>query len=358
MDNTEEFTAIELCAGYGGIHLGLKRVVPNLRTVAYSEIEAFACANLVAKMEAGLLDAAPIWTDIKTFPTDGFFEKVHLIAGGYPCQPFSTAGQRKGADDSRHLWPHIRRIVNAIRPLYVFWENVEGHVSLGLSSVISDMEEDGYATTWGIFSAAECRAPHQRKRVFIIGKLANAESRCPGRKSGHICEAYGRQGGALPRLPEQSSKGELAHSGGARLEGREFSGALGEGAWGSRPISQCGCIDRWPARPGEPQYEWEPPRVVDDSSRRGFINDGKNDREDTGNGHKVGGASETSNDGGGQTESPLGGNIDGSANRLVRSASRTDELRLLGNGVVPATAALAWKILLEKLETRKVKTGR
>ena len=64
MDSTKTVTHVSLCAGYGGIDLGLKRAVPDLRTVAFSEIEAFACANLVAKMEAGWLDAAPIWTEI------------------------------------------------------------------------------------------------------------------------------------------------------------------------------------------------------------------------------------------------------------------------------------------------------
>ena len=68
MDTSEDVTHVSLCAGYGGIDLGLRRAIPNLRTVAFSEIEGFACANLVAKIEAGLLDSAPIWTDLKTFP--------------------------------------------------------------------------------------------------------------------------------------------------------------------------------------------------------------------------------------------------------------------------------------------------
>ena len=103
MDNSEEFRCISLCSGYGGIELGLKRVIPNLRTIAYVEVGAFACTNLVAKIEEDKLDAAPIWTDIKTFNGRPFRNRVHIITGGYPCQPFSVAGQRKGADDPRHL---------------------------------------------------------------------------------------------------------------------------------------------------------------------------------------------------------------------------------------------------------------
>lgn len=70
MDSPETITAVSFCTGYAGLDLGIRRVVPGLRVIAYSEIEAYACANLVAKMEAGLLDAAPIWTNLKTFPSD------------------------------------------------------------------------------------------------------------------------------------------------------------------------------------------------------------------------------------------------------------------------------------------------
>ena len=169
MGTTKELpTVISFCSGYGGIETGIELAGAEHRVIAYVEIEAFAIANLVAKMEAGKLDPAPIWTDLKTFPAHLFRGAVDIITGGYPCQPFSAAGQRKGEDDPRHLWPTIREHVKTIRPDRCFFENVEGHISLGLSSVISDLEEDGYAATWGIFSAREVGAPHQRKRVYIL----------------------------------------------------------------------------------------------------------------------------------------------------------------------------------------------
>ena len=168
MDNTKQFTAIEWCAGYGGIHLGLKRAIPNLRVIAYGEIEAFAVANLVAKMEAGLMDCAPVWSDLKTFPCEAFRDRVDLLVAGYPCQPFSAAGKRLGTEDPRHLWPHIARSIRIIRPRMCFFENVEGHISLGLREVIGELESMGYKVSWGIFSAREVGAPHQRKRVFIL----------------------------------------------------------------------------------------------------------------------------------------------------------------------------------------------
>lgn len=168
MDSAKTVTHVSLCAGYGGIDLGLKRAIRGLRTIAFSEIEAFACANLVSKMEAGLLDPAPIWTNVKTFPWASFHGRVGILSGGYPCQPFSAAGKRLGKDDPRHLWPWIADGIRAMRPELCFFENVEGHISLGLRDVIQELGEIGYRTTWGVFSAGEIGADHRRKRVFIL----------------------------------------------------------------------------------------------------------------------------------------------------------------------------------------------
>ena len=101
-------THVSLCAGYGGIDLGLKRAVPNLRTIAFSEIEAFACANLVSKMEQGALDPAPIWTNLKTLPWEEFRGCVDILSGGFPCQPFSQAGKRAGDDVEITLQGRVR----------------------------------------------------------------------------------------------------------------------------------------------------------------------------------------------------------------------------------------------------------
>jgi DNA (cytosine-5)-methyltransferase 1 len=114
------------------------------------------------------LDAAPIWTNLKTFPWAEFRGKVDILSGGYPCQPFSAAGKRLGTEDPRHLWPFIADGIRAMQPRLCFFENVEGHITLGLKEVISELESIGYRTTWGIFSAREVGAPHRRKRIFIL----------------------------------------------------------------------------------------------------------------------------------------------------------------------------------------------
>ena len=169
VDNTEEFRCISLCTGYAGIELGLRRVIPALRTVCYVEVEAFACANLVEKIEKGLLDAAPIWTDIKTFDGRPFYKRVHIITAGYPCQPFSVAARRyRKEQDDRNIWLFIKNIIREIRPLLFFGENVAGHLSKGFDRVVSDLDEIGYGIEAGLFSAAEIGAPHIRQRLFIL----------------------------------------------------------------------------------------------------------------------------------------------------------------------------------------------
>jgi site-specific DNA-cytosine methylase len=171
VDTAKELpTVISFCSGYGGIERGLDLAGVKHRVLAYVEIEAFAIANLVAKMESGQLVPAPIFTDLKTFPAHLFRGCVDIITGGYPCQPFSAAGKRLGTEDPRHLWPYILDHIKAIRPVRCLFENVEGHISLGLREVIGDLEGAGYSATWGIFSAAEVGAPHQRKRVYIYGQ--------------------------------------------------------------------------------------------------------------------------------------------------------------------------------------------
>ena len=135
MDSSEKpFSVLEWCAGYGGIGMGLKRVIGNMRVCAYAEIELYSCEILAARIQGGQIDPAPIWTDLKTFPCEQFKGMVDCLVAGYPCQPFSAAGNRQGAKDEkgRHLWPYIQRAIAVIRPRFIFCENVAGHLTLGL----------------------------------------------------------------------------------------------------------------------------------------------------------------------------------------------------------------------------------
>jgi DNA (cytosine-5)-methyltransferase 1 len=95
-------------------------------------------------------------------------EPVEILTAGYPCQPFSHAGKRKGSTDDRHLWPHIADAIGALRPRLVVLENVAGHLSLGFGDVLGDLAAMGYDAKWGVVRASDAGAPHNRARVFIV----------------------------------------------------------------------------------------------------------------------------------------------------------------------------------------------
>jgi DNA (cytosine-5)-methyltransferase 1 len=416
-----EITHISLCAGYGGIDLGLHRCIPNLRTIAYSEIEAFACELLLARMEGGQIDAAPIWPDLKSFPWEKLRDRVDLLSGGYPCQPFSSAGKRLGREDPRHLWPYIADGISILRPRLCFFENVEGHITLGLSTVISDLEELGYKVSWGIFSASEIGAPHQRKRLFILadrfgsglqGGLSSRlndgirreessdedarSSGCNGSELADSCNCGWREdrlsGELRAEVPFKSSCDcgtaessaddkigkagiELADTANQRCALRSIDGPS------SASCATKGRAERiWPSRPGQPQFGWEPPRVVGNArsqessrlssgARRDEVAEAWQPGAGLGNAAStewraddLWGEGQTIKTSGAfaapdrrQTQPALGRNADGPAGGLdyaqlcVAGDSRVDELRLLGNGVVPAVAERAFVTLLDEL---------
>jgi len=170
------FRILSLCSGVGGIELGFKLAEPTSRTVCYVEIEAFACEILARRAEEKRLDAAPVWSNLKTFDGRPWRGKVDCITGGYPCQPFSVAGKKLGTNDPRHLWPDIKRLIQEIEPPICFFENVSNHLRVGFEEVSNDLRQLGYQIKAGLFTAAEVGAPHKRERLFILAY--NNSDRC------------------------------------------------------------------------------------------------------------------------------------------------------------------------------------
>ena len=324
------------------------------------------------------MDAAPVWTDLKSFPWESFRDRVDILTGGYPCQPFSAAGKRAGKDDPRHLWPWIADGIRILRPRMCFFENVEGHITLGLREVIGELEEMGHQVSWGIFSAREVGAPHQRKRVFILAYRKDSDGQLAIRIKSKdsefsVCSSHGAS------LAHRKCKGlEGLHNWDASAESSEYERA---NTWAS-----CKC-DVWPGRPNEAQYEWEPPRVVGNATQ--LFSDGSHNHSRVGerseeisqsgdsswkamgntdprrlaSGINAGSSAEADRGGqgdieqaeSGQAQPSLGREPHGPADWLDHAElyttcdNRTDELRLLGNGVVPATAERAFRTLLKDL---------
>lgn len=146
-----------LFTGYGGLDTAI-----GGELAWYAEIDKAAC-EVLANRYPGVPNLGDItkidWTQV---------EPVDVLTGGYPCQPFSHAGLRKGKNDDRHLWPHVRDAIHTLRPEYSILENVSGHLTLGFANVLSDLATIGFDAEWGTFRASSVGAPHQRKRLFII----------------------------------------------------------------------------------------------------------------------------------------------------------------------------------------------
>jgi DNA (cytosine-5)-methyltransferase 1 len=149
-----------LCTGYGGLDMAVE---------AYFDAEMVWCAE-TDKHASKLIEERfnkPNYGDIKTIKWNEI-EPIDVLTAGYPCQPFSHAGYRKGSDDERHLWPYIKQAISSLRPSIIVLENVRGHLSLGFKEVLADLTEIGYDARWQVVRASDVGAPHQRARLFII----------------------------------------------------------------------------------------------------------------------------------------------------------------------------------------------
>ena len=169
-----ELTHLSLFSGIGGLDLAAEWA--GFRTVGQCEWADYPRAVL-EKHWPGL----PRWRDIRTLTGDDFYEKtglrtVTVLSGGFPCQPFSTAGKRRGKEDDRYLWPEMLRVIQEIRPTWVVGENVAGIVTLALDTVLSDLESIGYACQAVIIPACAVDAPHRRDRCAILAHTNNPQT--------------------------------------------------------------------------------------------------------------------------------------------------------------------------------------
>jgi len=277
---------LALFAGAGGGILG--GMLRGWRTVAAVEIEDYPRRVLLQRQADGLLPRFPIWDDVRTFDGTEWRGKVDIITGGFPCQDISCAGKGAGIDGERSgMWGHMARIVGEVRPEYVFVENSPMLVGRGLARVIGDLTEMGYDAKWGIVGAHHVAAPHKRDRIWI---MANTKK--------------------LQRNGSKDNARELPQS---------------------KPISQ--------SRNNGRKVD-----VADTFSKRleRFSRDGKkfnkSGRDKTKPVRSTASKDLSSRPNWWSSEPELGRVANG-------VACRVDRLKAIGNGQVPAVAALAWDIL-------------
>lgn len=297
---------LSLCAGIGGLDLGIGLAFPGARTVCFVEREAACCEILASRMEEGWLAPAPVWTDVKTFDGTAWSGCVDIVSAGYPCQPFSVAGARKGVEDPRHLWPDIKRIIGECEPALVVLENVQGHISKGLRQVLQGLMELGYGCEWGVYSAAQAGAPHRRNRVFILAYSFSGGSRPQAGDTLH--DRWWPTGGGKAYLPHNPKRGEGEPDGDSRAaSGEGLDDPNDQGPQGrDQPITQSP-NERPPWPPG-PKGDWsDVPEELWPA-----------------------------------TEPPIRGVAHG-------VPARVDQLRALGNAVVPQQAAIAIRDLKRRM---------
>jgi DNA (cytosine-5)-methyltransferase 1 len=297
---------LALFAGAGGGILGGKLL--GWRTVCAVELDPYARDVLVARQNDGCLAPFPIWDDVCTFDGRAWKGRVDVVSGGFPCQDISVAGTGKGIDGERSgLWGQMRRIIGDVRPRFVLVENSPALTTRGGVRVTADLASMGYVGRNGVLGAADAIwtdgspcADHLRDRIWFFGKDSNADSLRELQPQGSQQEQRGRN----RHLCEEMAN---AYEGG---RGRR-AGKIIETKGGRQPAN--GCEAMADANSAGQQEQWGP--IADGAEH------------------------ETVECGGWWTAEPDVG-------RMAHGvAARVDRLRCLGNGQVPAVAALAWETL-------------
>jgi DNA (cytosine-5)-methyltransferase 1 len=300
-------THLSLFSGIGGFELAAEAV--GFRTVGQVEIDDY-CNRVLEYYWPDV----PRWRDVKDVTAESFERRTGIkpgtlavLSGGFPCQPFSAAGKRRGESDNRYLWPEMLRVICEIRPRWIVAENVRGILSIDtgrtFGRILSNLAENGYRVGWLCYGASDVGAPHRRERVFIV-----AHSESIGRRGWSNGDEGGRSGEIQtsrscspeeraymahtpqhlfnrPRQTRETGRGEFADGGNVAdpdvmhrekcrplgRMGREGEPDQGDGRgqgptqsgmgrnFDGLPAGLAGY--RWPAGPG-PQYPWEPPRIA------------------------------------------------------------------------------------------------
>ena len=210
-----------LFSGYGGLDMGVQSVLGG-EVVWHVEYD-----KAPSRILAHHYPHIPNHGDVTTVDFTRI-EPADVLTGGYPCQPFSTAGKRKGTYDERHLWPHVLRAISGMAPRIVILENVRGHLTLGFDVVLSDLAALGWSAEWGVVRASDTGAPHQRARLFIVAYPSS---------------------GPLPRAAKQHDR--------LRLASERGSSPTADATGNGRPPRGTGSSE-WPGTTGQPASDHGP----------------------------------------------------------------------------------------------------
>jgi DNA (cytosine-5)-methyltransferase 1 len=299
---------LALFAGCGGGLLGSRLL--GWRTVCGVELEPYRREVLLRRQRDGLLDVFPIWDDVRTFDGRAWRGAVDIVTAGFPCQPFSIAGKKRGGEDERNGWPDTIRIIREVGPRFALLENVPGllvHEYFG--EVLGGLAEAGFDAEWCVLGADDVGAPHRRKRLWI---LAYSDA----------CGCAGLGGGGKERTSERGEG--VAYS---EREGLEERGGVGGDAG-----EECQAAERGCAGVADTEHSGrESQRGGHCTSDASGVRWGR-----SGNGSSDWWWRDPAEDP--AAESFVGRVADGVANRV-------DRLGAIGDGQVPAVVRAAWRLL-------------
>ena len=337
------------------------------RTVCAVEFAAYPRSVLLARQRDGMLPPFPVWDDVRTFDGRPWRGRVDVVSGGFPCQDISIAGKGDGLDGERSgLWTEFARIIGEVQPRFAFVENSPMLTSRGLDRVLADLSTLGYDAEWGVVGADDAGAPHRRERIWILA-YSNNDGHAPREGcNGSSGSQQGTGGAEKQNGIGQSSGGDTQSEVSSDLSGQHPIGQLADpdllgrlhGQAGERPAEGGVHAQREPKPSGED--------VADAASEQGG---GLFERQVQAN--ACAGSDRRGSTTWWSTEPGLGGVVDELADRLdlhgtpelgsvPRVATgipkRADRLKAIGNGQVPAAAALAWHTLYSRIAVTKSTT--
>lgn len=306
---------LSLFSGIGGLDLAAEWA--GMSTVAFCERDPF-CQKVLAKH----WPTVPIFGDIHELTSqslrDRGVERIDIISGGFPCQPFSHAGEQRGKEDDRYLWPQMLRVIKECKPAWVVGENVTGIIDLALDDVLVSLEGEGYEVRPIVFPASAVGAWHQRQRVFIV---AHTNSSRQSQQEGPEQEQ---------RQWTRDGNQNVAHAGcsdGIGRRERERSGKANNGDTAT---------DRWPATKETEGLRFTIPNADSASWQGRSPTTGRDGEGLTG--------WTTTPTGGEWISEPAVGRV---VNGIPRGLDIGKRLKALGNAVVPQQAYPIFKTIMD-----------
>ena len=334
---------LALFAGAGGGILGGKLL--GWRTVCAVEWDAYAASVLCARQNDSALPAFPIWDDVRTFDGRPWRGIVDVVSGGFPCQDISAAGKGAGIEGERSgMWTEMARIIGEVRPRFAFVENSPMLTSRGLGRVLGDLAALGYDARWGVLGAVDAGAPHKRDRIWIVAHTEHSRyTDAVSGVNGKTLDLSGEDRAQRRRtgLPIRTD-GVVRHRSTDRIQDQSNnldwdteSNSGGEGAWDVADSNGAGLEGR-KRRAGADAQGWQEPHGS--VGERGGMADAESAEQSRQWGETWRWRAELRRGSWWATEPDVG--------RVAHGvAARVDRLKAIGNGQVPAVAALAWEML-------------